>query len=206
MNNIPTAKVVRAQKHQADLVTQILAEAFIDDPVSTWISPDTSLWLPPYFHSLSTHFFLPHGQVYVTNDGSGAALWLPPHRSMRNLPPLRSMEILWRIFSASGISAMLRSMIAAVYLDIYHIKEPRYYLHVIGVRKKYAGQGIGTDLMQAALAQCDREGVPAYLENSNIRNMAFYQRCGFKMSRKIKFFSKGPELWLMVRRPQSIQG
>ena len=194
---------MRAQMRQADLVEQILGEAFADDPVSTWISPDTGLWLPPYFHILNTHFFMPRGQVYVTHDGSGAALWLPPGRTMRNFPPLPSLKLLWRIFSACSAAALLRSMITAVYFDIYHIREPHYYLHVIGVRKNSAGQGVGTSLLREALARCDREGVPAYLENSNIRNLNLYQRCGFRVIRKIRLPGRGPELWLMLRRPLS---
>jgi GNAT superfamily N-acetyltransferase len=196
-----TPEIMRPQPHQTDLVTQILAEAFADDPVSTWISPDTASWLPYYFNILNTHFLLRRGQVYLTNDGSGAALWLPPGRTMRAFPPLRSLELLWKSFFTSGIRSVLRSMIAAIYFDIYHISEPHYYLHVIGVRKNRAGQGIGTSLLQEVLDRCDREGIPAYLENSNFRNMDFYQRCGFRVIRKIRLLSTGPELWLMVRRP-----
>lgn len=192
---------MRAQPYQTDLVTQILAEAFADDPVSTWISPETSSWLPSYFHVLNTHFFLPRGQVYLTNDGSGAALWLPPGRTMRAFPPLRSLELLWKSYFASGVRSVLRSMITAIYFDIYHISEPHYYLHVIGVRKNCAGKGVGTSLLQEVLDRCDREGVPAYLENSNFRNLDFYQKCGFRVIRKIRLLAHGPQLWLMVRRP-----
>ena len=104
-------------------------------------------------------------------------------------------------FFASGVRSVLRSMITAVYFDIYHIREPHYYLHAIGVRKNRAGKGVGTSLLREVLDRCDREGVPAYLENSNFRNLDFYQKCGFRVIRKIRLLSRGPELWLMVRRP-----
>lgn len=35
--------------------------------------------------------------------------------------------------------------------------------------------------MQHALAACDRDGAPAYLESSNPRNIALYRRCGFEI-------------------------
>jgi ribosomal protein S18 acetylase RimI-like enzyme len=193
-------KIVRAQRKQVDVVAQILGEAFSDDPVTKWISPNVR-WMHSYFCVLYKHFFLPYGEVYLTQDASGAALWLPPQRTMRQFPVLRSIEILGGIFSTSGASAALRSMMTAVYFDFHHLKEPHYYLHAIGVRKKRTENGLGTRLIQEVLTRCDHESVPAYLENTNIRNMAFYQRLGFKVISNIKFPGQGPELWLMLRRP-----
>lgn len=193
-------KIVRAQKKQADVVAQILGEAFADDPVTKWISPN-GRWMYSYLCVLCKYFFLPYGEVYLTQDASGAALWLPPQRTMRQFPVVRSIEILGGIFSTSGASAALRSMMIAVYFDFHRIKEPHYYLHAIGVRKKRTENGIGTRLIQEVLTRCDHENVPAYLENTSIRNMDFYQRLGFKVIRKIKFPGQGPELWLMLRRP-----
>lgn len=193
-------QVVRAQKHQTDMVVEILGDAFADDPVTNWISPDVR-WTQSYFRILFEHFFLPRGEVYLTQDGSGAALWLPPRRTMRQFPVLRSVEILGGILSTSGISASLRSMAAAVYFDVYHIREPHYYLHVIGVRKQRMAEGSGSRLIRKVLDRCDRDRVPAYLENTSARNMDFYRRLGFEVIKKIKLPSRGPELWLMLRRP-----
>lgn len=42
------------------------------------------------------------------------------------------------------------------------------------------GRGHGSRLMEAALSRCDADGVPAYLESSDPRNIPLYERFGFQ--------------------------
>ena len=58
--------------------------------------------------------------------------------------------------------------------------------------------GLGTVLMKHALRRCDEEGVPAYLESSNPRNISFYERHGFKIVGRIQSGSS-PVLTPMLR-------
>jgi hypothetical protein len=51
------------------------------------------------------------------------------------------------------------------------------------------------------LQSCDANGVPAYLENSNERNTAFYTQFGFHPTDELRLLN-GPPLWLMWRDPQ----
>lgn len=55
--------------------------------------------------------------------------------------------------------------------------------------------------MAHALARCDVEGLPAYLESSNPRNLPFYERHGFEVLGKIQVGSS-PTLVPMLRRPR----
>ena len=50
------------------------------------------------------------------------------------------------------------------------------------------------------LAQCDRDGTPAYLETARERNVAFYERHGFHVREQLTL-SSGPPVWLMWRDP-----
>ena len=54
--------------------------------------------------------------------------------------------------------------------------------------------------MQPVLAQCDREGVPAYLEATTRDSLRLYERLGFEV---IGEFAPagGPPLWPMWRHP-----
>ena len=64
------------------------------------------------------------------------------------------------------------------------------------------GSGIGTELMRSRLARCDAAGMPAYLESSKERNVPFYERHGFTVTRELKIPDGGPLLWLMWRDPR----
>ena len=57
----------------------------------------------------------------------------------------------------------------------HHPHEPHWYLPLIAADPNWIGQGLGALLMKHALRRCDVEGVAAYLESSNPRNISFYQ-------------------------------
>jgi ribosomal protein S18 acetylase RimI-like enzyme len=83
----------------------------------------------------------------------------------------------------------------------YHPREPHWYLPLIGVDPAHQGQGRGDVLMVHALARCDRDRVPAYLESTNPRNMSLYRRHGFEPLGTIQAGSS-PPLVPMLRRPR----
>jgi hypothetical protein len=56
--------------------------------------------------------------------------------------------------------------------------------------------------MRAGLERCDAEGMPAYLENSNTRNLPFYLRHGFEVMSETRLPFDGPPLWFMWREPR----
>jgi hypothetical protein len=56
--------------------------------------------------------------------------------------------------------------------------------------------------MRETLDRCDRQGLGAYLESSNIRNVPFYERHGFRVLAEV---SPSPEFTArpMWREPQT---
>jgi hypothetical protein len=48
---------------------------------------------------------------------------------------------------------------------------------------------------------CDREGLPAYLESSKERNVAFYRHHGFEVTGELSLPEGSVRLWLMWREP-----
>src|SRR5262249_8485856 len=81
----------------------------------------------------------------------------------------------------------------------YHPHEPHWYLPLIGVDPACQGKGFGDALMAHALARCDREGTPAYLESTNPRNISLYRRHGFEALGEIRV-GESPPLVPMLRR------
>jgi len=56
--------------------------------------------------------------------------------------------------------------------------------------------------MRYALATCDSDGLPAYLEATNPRNRDLYERHGFDVLDVIQAGSS-PPMWAMLREPAS---
>ena len=60
--------------------------------------------------------------------------------------------------------------------------------------------GLGAAVLAPVLDRCDAEGVHAYLESSNPRNLPFYRRLGFVAAGEIPL-PGGPSLIPMWREP-----
>ncbi len=68
-----------------------------------------------------------------------------------------------------------------------HPPVPRhFYLAVLGIDPPHQGRGLGSALLAPVLELCDREAVHAYLESSKERNVDFYSRHGFRVTREIR--------------------
>lgn len=161
----------------------MLARAFHDDPVFGWLLPaerSRHRRLRRYFATELHHESLRHGAVEVARvDGrvAGAALWFPPGT--------------WSGTEASALPGYLRAfgrglVTAAQYQSVAARAHPRgqphWYLAVIGVDPARQGYGVGAALLRSRLRRCDREGLPAYLESSNLENVPLYQHFGFHVT------------------------
>ncbi|HVL92600.1 MAG TPA: GNAT family N-acetyltransferase [Acidimicrobiales bacterium] len=193
-----TVEVRRAGAADSAVVSDILAQAFFDDPVISWAFPDDDRrreLLPDVF-SLFVDGFLPAGEVRVTED-IGAALWMPPEAAAADEDP---DEMVRQIEAVIGADAE-RFLELVALLDEHHPHEPAYYLLAVGVRPASQGTGVGSSLMRPVLEQCDRDGVAAYLEATSERSRKLYQRHGFEAIGQ--FAPTGaPPLWPMWRAPR----
>jgi GNAT superfamily N-acetyltransferase len=80
----------------------------------------------------------------------------------------------------------------------HHPHEPHWYLPLFAADPNWIGQGLGTLLMKHALQRCDEEGIAAYLESSNPRNISLYERHGFRVIGAIQHGSS-PTMTPMLR-------
>jgi GNAT superfamily N-acetyltransferase len=88
-------------------------------------------------------------------------------------------------------------------VERHHPHVPHWYLAVLGTDPPRQGCGVGSSLLEPVLSRCDAEGLPAYLESSKERNVPFYARHGFEVTKTIDLPGGGPRLWLMWREPRA---
>lgn len=198
-----TPKVRTASSADVPALSATLARAFLDDPVIGWIFPEADLEarLRRYFSMYLRHISLRHSATFTTDgtDGShGGAIWLPPDKW--ELTPWDIVRTLPTTTRSLGrrLPFALRALLQ---IERKHPKAPHYYLATLGTDPEHQGKGIGSALMQPVLARCDTEGLPAYLESSKERNLAFYARHGFEVTEEFPVLG-GPRIWLMWRNPR----
>jgi GNAT superfamily N-acetyltransferase len=176
-------------------VIGVLTLAFGVDPMARWSLPDPARYLAT-FPSLAKAFggnAFEKGTAYIADGFTGAALWLPPGIESDE----ESLKRLFEENTADDIKEDMQGIFEQ--MGKFHPTEPHWYLPMIGVDPACQGAGIGSALMTEALKAVDRDGVIAYLESSNPRNVSLYQRHGFEVIGEIRS-GGSPVLRPMLRR------
>jgi ribosomal protein S18 acetylase RimI-like enzyme len=186
-----------ATKDDLALAARIGAEGFADDPVMCWVFQDEATradGLLLAFTGLTRGYFAPASVVHLA-DAACVTLWRTPayvapepsddDDGSSPWPP--DVDERFRILGAAMADA--------------HPHEPHWYLNVIATLPSSRGQGLGAAALAPVLAVCDTEGMPAYLESSNPRNMTLYRRHGFEQTGEI-LLPDGPSLYPMWREPR----
>ena len=175
----------------------IFVRAFHDDPVMNWMSSNPN-FLPTFF-AITLPVFVPLGLSHIESAGRGATAWLGPGTKLEW--PMTPTN-LWRMLKVCGLRGFCRFAASGLKTARHHPNTPHYYLFLIGTLPECKGQGVGSLLISRILRQCDREQMPAYLENSKEENLAFYRGHGFEVIEQIRFGKGAPPVWLMWREPQ----
>ena len=188
----PTVTAMTPAEEEAAAQTILLA--FAADPMARWTWPRADQYLaamPRMIRAFGSRAFA-NGSAWRTPDYSAVALWLPPG--------VDADEDGLGAVIESTVEGSLRSETDPIFEEMasYHPTEPHWYLPLIGADPAHQGEGLGEALMTHALARCDRDHVPAYLESSNPRNSPFYERHGFERLGAIQVGSS-PTLVPMLR-------
>ena len=126
-------------------------------------------------------------------DAMGAAVWIPADRAdawedaQRNDLRVHALtEDGGRRYDAFW--AWVESQIGG---------EPAWHLDSVAVQPELRGRGIGAALIDFGLARARAGGVGAYLETGNPRNVAYYERFGFRTVADEDAPDGGPHIWFM---------
>lgn len=192
-----TTNVRQATGSDQDAVIGVITLAFSTDPMARWAFPDPATYvsvMPQLARAFGGNGFA-HGTAHMVDGGLGAAMWLPPgvdpdgdtlaSLTERHVPEDRLGDMM-QVFAL---------------MERYHPQEPCWYLPLIGVDPTCQGRGYGSALLTYALQRCDGDGVVAYLESSNPRNIALYERHGFEVIGAIRS-GTSPTMVPMLRRPR----
>jgi len=190
-----THDVRSATEADQKAVTDVITLAFSSDPMARWAFSDPATYMsvmPQFVQAFGGNGFA-HGTVYCVDAALAAAMWLPPgvHPDSE-----RMMQLVERHVPPHKLPDMMQVF---EQMDHYHPKEPHWYLPLIGVDPACQGRGFGSALLRFALERCDGDGLPAYLESSNPRNIPLYERHGFETVGSIQVGSS-PAIVPMLRR------
>ena len=194
-----------ARRDEAALLGEVLADAFAEDPVFAWLIPPQLRGrdnrMHTFFTSMSRGYLRGGKPCYLTGDASAAALWAAPGAWAMPLSQVILEAAPNGLAFRRGLFRALRTQAQIEHLHAGQ-SPPHWYLGYLGARRGRQGQGLGTQLLREVLACADTDGVPAYLESSNERNLPLYERNGFRVIGELQALGHGPAIWRMWREPQ----
>ncbi len=198
-------EITRLQPGEQRAAVATLARAFHDDPLFNFLVPDPlrqaraniTLLQPLVVDARG------FGEVWVAKAGSkvaGVAVWLPPGAYPRGvwretLGILRDMRSVPRLGSRLPVAVRLQNELQRAH---HRVKEPHWYLSLLGADPAFQRSGAGTALVAPILERCDTEGMPAYLETQKEENVPWYHRFGFEVVEELRV-SGSPSMWTMQR-------
>jgi GNAT superfamily N-acetyltransferase len=187
-------------EHAPAAVVETLTLAFTDDPVTSWVFEDAAK--RPAKLRVWWAWIIEHRQAHVelldTADNRSAAIWHGPDL----VDDARAESFPDMLAGLIGARAARRKLQGLAVVPAAHPAERHWYLAAVGTRPEFQGQGSALRVVQPVLDRCDRDGLPAYLESSNARNVPFYERLGFAATGVIQI-PDGPSLTAMWRDPRS---
>jgi GNAT superfamily N-acetyltransferase len=198
----PSPHVRPATDDDHEAAAEALALAFADDPAWAHLLPNSATRaerLLIFFTAEIANLVPQYRKLWVTDDGSGAAVWGPPGRwrvpFLRTLRPARQMAAVFGRRLPLATWTQLR-------FERFHPRMPQHwYLHYVGVEPRRQGHGLGGALLAPVLELCDHEETAAYLESSTEHNRALYERNGFALSGTLDLPAGGPAISEMWRDP-----
>jgi ribosomal protein S18 acetylase RimI-like enzyme len=195
-------EVHRARSADIPTLASMLARAFFDDPVASWACRHDRMRLAMLerFNGERLRQLVDEEEVWTAAGSASAALWAPPGRWRTTAR--EDLALLRPLLHPRLISRMPLVVHGLLDIERAHPQEPpHWYLAVLGTEPAAQGQGLGSAVIGPVLEQCDRDGVAAYLESSKERNIAFYARHGFRVTRALHL-PRGPTMWAMWRDPR----
>lgn len=177
-SNFPAIHV--ANKSDKELISNILTEAFSNDPCIGWLTAPckkTNKIRTMVDYTIDEAFS--NGHVFVEDNLKGATLWLTEQKE--NLS-FRLLKRNFRYWAKNGTASSLRALkLKRLSHQNFPKKRNYIYLMMVGVKKNAQGEGIGSKLLRPILSAAKKVNIPVFLDTCNLTNVSIYQKMGFKI-------------------------
>jgi GNAT superfamily N-acetyltransferase len=197
-------KFVRLDPLRADEAAAMLARAFQNDPLQSYMFPDVErrARLSPAHFAPIVQYGLRAGEVWATEGEIDAVgVWWTPDKCELDLQLLDEVGFMTlpEIVGAAEFERFMQVIEHVDPLRHKHVQEPHWYAMVLGVDAVKQGQGLGGALFDPIFERADASHVPCYLETCQPRNVRFYEKHGFRVVEAGVEPQSGVEYWCFLR-------
>ena len=163
-----------ADHDDIDPVADLVAHSFLRMPVIAYLVPDKARrWevSRDWYRIFVEHAINGAGQVVMTQDGKGAAVWF----DRTNEEVTEPYDYAKRLAALAGDN-LPQFQHLDQQMDANHPHDPHWHLLFLAVHPDRWSQGLGSALMEHTHRELDARGIAAYLEATSAANRRLYHR------------------------------
>lgn len=176
-------------------VTDVVSEAFLNDPTWSWAFPDPAA--RRNWWTFCIRQALRYPWTFKTEGYESVSVWIPPDGT--ELSHEAELGVPDRLADLVGSRAAEVGELLDRFGRAHPRHEPHYYLSLLGTKSEHRGRGLGIALLEENLTRIDAEHMPAYLESSNPNNNHRYESVGFVAVTTFQAPGNGPAVTGMWR-------
>jgi GNAT superfamily N-acetyltransferase len=141
-----------------------------------------------------------YGRLTIAGDSPyGAAIWTKPlDAEIDKEKSLLKKDFIKTYMGEVSLNVYL-TIVSFMSEQLREVPPDAWYLSIAGIKPTYQGQGLGADLLMKVLNETDKNGIPTYLETFTPRNIRFYERMGYKITKEVAEPVTSCSYWIMVR-------
>ena len=200
--------IIKLEISQKRRAAEVAAAAFFDYPMMKYYFPDVKkrkqrlLW----YMKKTIACAMRYGEVSITADCDGVMFVLPPAHTRLN-----NKEFIQGGFLFAPFVLGLRNYIKSSECEKFvadtqeHLLNGRehYYLWGLVTDPQAQGSGVGSALLKELTDKADVENLPVYLETHEQKNVAYYERFGFRLIHTAVIPLHGLDIWCMLREAEN---
>ena len=196
MSESANMEITRASEERLAVLSALLGRAFVVEPMVRWSvgdHGDAAARFVRYFECFS-EWLVRRGMLWEAGPARGAAIWIPADASEAYSEAIEvSRERVHALTDDGGP----RYDAFWDWVEARVPDEPVWHLDSLAVDARWRGQGIGAALIELGLRLARENDAAAFLETGNPRNVAYYERFGFRTVDDADSPDGGPHVWFM---------
>jgi len=145
-----------------------------------------------------------YGRLTIAGNPSyGAAIWSKPlDPATDNEKSLLKKDFIKTYMGETSRNAY-QTIVSFMSEQLDATLQDAWYLSIAGIKPDYQGKGLGAGMLTEVLNETDKNEISTYLETFTPRNIRFYERMGYKITKEVAEPLTGCPYWIMVREPLS---
>ncbi|MEO6576509.1 MAG: GNAT family N-acetyltransferase [Polyangiaceae bacterium] len=197
----------RLEKHDVREAASVLGRAFADNPGYLSILPFLSAEerrrtvervKRGFVEAAVRHQFA----EAIVRDGRIAAAMLGSDPGQ--YPPTLTAKA-WQASgcATAGPRGIRNFLVYDAFSSRVHLREPHFYLFVLGVDPEQQGRGLGKSLLHRLNARADEKRLPCFLETDRETSVVLYRSVGYEVTTNQTCTKlDGLRMWSMIRKPR----